>query len=92
MTRDAGISSLSSTARERSRQSAQATAAEIRAEMARARCLGPKCDNLLRPHETGRWFYCSDACREASLVKERGRRPRLWDDEGNKVQPRRRHT
>ena len=70
---DGGLSSLSSKARSR-REGAPQFAARVHAFVDTWKCLGPRCGKLLRPHESGRFFYCSDECRQASLEATRGRR------------------
>jgi hypothetical protein len=66
---DSGISSLSTTSRQRARASAKAQAAEIRAWMRTWRCLGPWC-SVATPGA----MFCSDGCREASREAERAKR------------------
>ncbi len=72
---DSGLSSLSTSARMR-REGALQFAARKHAEIDEWRCLGPGvtqfgCRKKLTPHQSGRFFFCSDECRQAALDLER---------------------
>ncbi len=68
--KDAGLSSLSSAATRR-REGAQQFAHRVRAWVDTWRCLW--CDNDLDPHSSGRFFYCSDTCRQKLLDDQKAR-------------------
>jgi hypothetical protein len=70
LTSDGGLSSLGTSARQR-RQGAGWTHT-LAAWIDGWTCL--QCRKVLSPRDTGRYFYCSDACRDKSLAAERKKR------------------
>ena len=64
---DGGLSSLSTKARQR-RQSPEAFAARIKAEIMAEGCIW--CHHTMPP---GRWFWCSEDCRTKAIAEHRKR-------------------
>jgi hypothetical protein len=74
--RDGGLSSLSSAATRR-REGAQQFSHRLHALIDAWTCLW--CRTKLAPHDSGHFFYCSDACRQASLEDQKAKRLRYLE-------------
>jgi hypothetical protein len=74
--KDGGLSSLSANATRR-REGAQQFAHRLHALIDTWTCLW--CRQKLDPHGSGRFFYCSDVCRQASLEDQKTKRLRYLE-------------